>query len=93
MSNFTPGPWSVRQTIKGPYVVRGRDTLGEAAIAKILLRGKWADQAQANARFIAAAPMLYDHFRQLVASYASVSPINPQINEARELIAFIERGQ
>lgn len=69
----TRGPWYVRQSIKGPYIAAGEGALFDTAIAKVLKAraptgfGHVAeDHQQANARLMAAAPILKEILKNVL---------------------------
>jgi hypothetical protein len=69
----TPGPWQVRDTIKGAYIVRGNGGIGDSALCKVLKvsgSGRMLErerEAEANARLIAAAADLLAALKGLVS--------------------------
>jgi hypothetical protein len=66
MNKHTPGPWSSRgRAIRGPHP---KDPAGRARIvAKAIWdNGTYVDEAEANARLIAAAPELLEALEDLV---------------------------
>lgn len=103
MTTHTPGLWEVRDTIKGPYIVRKGASLGDGAIAKILkvtgigrLLEREREKA-ANARLIAAAPELRDVLARLIteAGYRleQTGLLQQVHDEARALLARIDGAE
>lgn len=74
MTTHTPGPWTVRASVNGPYVARTSGSLGDAALAKVLKvsgKGRMLEREQeqlANAQLIAAAPKLLAALRVLLGT-------------------------
>ena len=66
MSNHTPGPWTFNgRTVRGPHP---KDPEGRTRIVAEAIwdRGTYVDDAEANARLIAAAPELLEALEALV---------------------------
>ena len=60
MSKHTPGPWFAQAGYLTIYNLSDGNVGTTCAIAKVLRDQPGDDQAEANARLIAAAPELYD---------------------------------
>lgn len=67
MSKHTPGPWELRgRTVKGPHP-RYEGELRTVASAQ-WSKGTWKDEAEANARLIAAAPDMLQALQEMIAN-------------------------
>lgn len=76
MSKHTPGPWKVMPRINNfidiehsQNLVKGAITL---ALCRVQARQSWEDEAQANARLIAAAPDLLEALQGMVSAWNMV---------------------
>ena len=105
MTKHTPGPWRVRESIKGFYIVRGDGSIGDSALCKVLNingRGRSLERARetaANARLIAAAPKMGDFIAAAVARltvsgrHVSEESLRDMAQEARAILALIADGE
>ncbi len=88
MSKFTPGKWEVE--------THGISVFDERCEQTLFITDNvysWADnnnEAEANARLIAAAPEMYRLVREFAGLPAGECMIGPMIHEARRLIACID---
>jgi len=98
MSNFTPGPWEKKgNTIFG----NGR----RICDLLILYDGDWqpwAEEQEANAHLIAAAPELYETLKELInrlyhnaMAFHELPELmqNELINKGRRALAKVEKGE
>lgn len=65
MTAHTPGPWRVESDTDGPFVVmpalQGDERADDEALMVYAATSENAEQREADAYLIAAAPELYDH--------------------------------
>jgi len=86
---FTPGPWRVSPSIDSPVLtILAVDGAKEQPVAGVSGASLTRADPSANARLIAAAPMLYAELAALVAALKS-SGIPPSIG-ALEALAMVE---
>ena len=80
MSKHTPGPWQPSKSRTNPYAVyapHGQTT--RSSIASIALYDDCYDEAEANARLIAAAPELLE---ALLAVWNAGTGASPEVKDA-----------
>lgn len=96
MSNHTPGPWKIEPVFIGPHGTH----FGEYRFPHQAVDGHSReyprDEAEANARLIAAAPALYDA-AQFALSVLSVYPMEMSermaIEQLEAALKLVEKGE
>jgi hypothetical protein len=87
MSAHTPGPWRVMPPSVGRFKV-GAARAHSEAFQIVGEASNYNEQAEANARLIAAAPELLEALQELVSHYMARNP--PWLGKARAAIAKAE---
>ena len=86
---FTPGPWSVakKDKLRGAVVAKDGEMVCDQTGA-----GRYEDEADANARLIAAAPEMY-YILDIIDTYHAIKGVNNRLERTISKLMKKVRGQ